>query len=173
MARTYKLRQFRNGQNKDGTAFVNYSITLPTPVAEKLIEEFPDGFEFEIELTAKGILYKPVEPRSETPESLPFTRGKRSDNGNKAPAKPGPKAKTTAAKAKPGPKPKAAAPKAAPKPRAAAKPKPAVAKAKPGPKPAAKAAPKATVRKPGAAKPKATTTKPAAPKPRAPRPKAK
>lgn len=166
MARTYKLRQFRNGQNKDGTAFVNYSVTLPTPVAEKLIEEFPDGFEFEIELTAKGILYRPVEPRSETPESLPFTRGKRSDNGNKAPAKPGPKPKATTAKAKPGPKPKAAAPKAAPKPRPAAK-------AKPGPKPAAKATPKATVRKPGAAKPKATTTKPAAPKPRAPRPKAK
>lgn len=157
MSRTYKLRKFRNGQTKDGTDFINYSVTLPTPIAEALIEQFPDGFEFEIESTADGIVYRPVEPRtSET--VVPTKLGKRSTNGD-APAKP-------AARAKPGPKPKA---KPGPKPAAKAAPKPKAApKAKAAPRAAAKAAPKATVRKPAAAK-----AKPAAPKPRAPRPKAK
>ncbi len=154
MARTYKLRKFRNGQTKDGTDFINYSVTLPTPIAEALIEQFPDGFEFEIESTADGIVYRPVEPRDPADTVIPTKLGKRSTNGD-APAKP-------AARAKPGPKPKA---KPGPKPAAKAAPKP---KAKAAPRGAAKAAPKATVRKPAAAK-----AKPAAPKPRAPRPKAK
>jgi len=178
MSRTYKIRSFQNGRNKAGDPFVNYSVTIPTPLAEKILEDFLDGVEFECELTDEGILYRPVEPREDVPAKLPFKVGKRTaDNGASAPEpaakrKPGrPKGSTKTAavapKAKAAPKPAARA-KPGPKPKAAV-----AAKAKPGPKPKAKATasvkPSPAVRKPtGKAAPKV-----GAPKPRAPRPAAK
>lgn len=150
MARTYKIRKFENGRNKSGAAFINYSLTLPTPLAEKLIEQFSD-VAFEIELTEAGILYKPVEAAETVPEKLPFKPGKRTAE---APA--------TA---------KAAAAKPAAKRSSPAKPKASPAKPAAKAKPAPKAAPKA---KPaGRAKPSRGGAKPAAPRAPKARPRAK
>lgn len=55
-SRTYKIRKFTNGKSKGGAAFTNYSLTIPTPIAEKL----PNDMRFECELTDEGILFRPV-----------------------------------------------------------------------------------------------------------------
>src|SRR6185295_430364 len=89
--RTYKVRQFRNGRAKDSEqAFINYSLTLPTPLADKMIEQFGFVPEFQIQYVEPGklgkghpggVMYVPVEPDQPIPDQLPFTPGKRSGNG--------------------------------------------------------------------------------------------
>lgn len=160
MPRTYKIRKFENGKNKSGDAFINYSLTLPTPTAEKVISQFGDGLEFEIELTEDGILYKPVVVEK-APDEIPFkpqTRTKAAAPAKTKPERAAAKPKAAAARAKP-----AAAPKTAPaRQKPAAKPKAAAPKAK-------ATAPKA---RPSAAK-KGTGAKPAAPRAPRARPRAK
>lgn len=59
--RTYKIRSFSNGKNRQGEAFVNYSLTIPSHIAEKL----PKGMQFYCELTDAGLLFRPVPPDQE------------------------------------------------------------------------------------------------------------
>jgi hypothetical protein len=160
MARTYKIRKFNNGKNKKGEFFVNYSLTLPTPLAEKLEADFGEDLAFEIKHTKDGILYIPTQVEESVPDDLPFKAQKSKPTPKKAAAKPatnGKKApaKKPAAKAKDKP---AVAKKAAPK-KAPAKKAPA--------KPAAKAAPKrpAAAKRPTAAKPAGKARPTAAKKP--------
>lgn len=54
---TYKVRKFQNGKRKDGTPFMNYSLTIPSHIAEAL----PSDKQFECVLTDDGILFRPVE----------------------------------------------------------------------------------------------------------------
>lgn len=68
MARTYKIRTFQNGRNARGEPFINYSLTIPTHIAEKL----PGSLRYECKLTSEGILFAPVEGEEETtPKDLP------------------------------------------------------------------------------------------------------
>ena len=57
MLKTYRVRKFQNGKNKDGEPFINYSLTIPSPIAEKL----PANMQYACELTDEGILFKPAE----------------------------------------------------------------------------------------------------------------
>lgn len=59
--RTYKIRSFSNGKNRQGEPFVNYSLTIPSQIAEKL----PREMQFYCELTPDGLLFKPVPPDQE------------------------------------------------------------------------------------------------------------
>jgi len=141
MARVYKIRSFQNGKNSKGKPFINFSLTLPTPLAEKLIKDLgghikvsrngkvdvTTDFGFEIELTKDGILYKPVAAEDSVPDSLPFKTQKASGNGRQAPAKPKP-----AAKAKPAAKKTATKPAAK---KTSTPRKPATGKARPAAKP--------------------------------------
>lgn len=160
MNRTYKLRTFTNGRTSEGKPFTNYSITLPTQLAEALVEQMGREIAFEVELTDEGILYRPVVHRSNVPDELPAWA---TGNGP-APAEPEAPAAPKRRGRPPGSKNK---PKADGNGKAAEPAKPAPAKPKAsGPKaPKAPAAPKA---------PKAPTAPkaaaPKAPKPQAPKP---
>lgn len=59
--RTYKIRSFSNGKNRKGDPFVNYSLTIPSHIAEKL----PREMQFYCELTPDGLLFRPVPPDQE------------------------------------------------------------------------------------------------------------
>lgn len=59
--RTYKIRSFSNGKNRKGEPFVNYSLTIPSNIAEKL----PREMQFYCELTPDGLLFRPVPPDQE------------------------------------------------------------------------------------------------------------
>jgi len=65
--REYKVRQFVNGKRSDGSPFRNYSLTIPTQIAEKL----PEDIRFTCELNDDGILFKPVNGNLEKSISLP------------------------------------------------------------------------------------------------------
>ena len=56
MAKTYKIRKFKSGERKDGSAFWNFALTVPTDIAEKL----SDNMKFTCELTDDGLLFKPA-----------------------------------------------------------------------------------------------------------------
>jgi hypothetical protein len=123
MLKTYKIRSFKNGQNKDGKPFMNYSITVPAKIAEVL----PDDVQFSVELTEDGLLFRRAEVSSDDVTVPSWANG----NGSsaKAPAKAKAKAKPaakTAAKSKPAAKPKA---KAKPAAKAGARKRPGAAKA--------------------------------------------
>jgi hypothetical protein len=62
---TYKIRRFHNGKNKAGDPFINYSLTIPTKIAEQL----PTDMKFTCEVTNEGLLFRPVE--NEAPTELP------------------------------------------------------------------------------------------------------
>lgn len=55
MGRLYKVRRFQNGRNAKGEPFMNYSLTIPTAIAEAL----PDEMRFSCELTEDGLLFRP------------------------------------------------------------------------------------------------------------------
>lgn len=86
MTKTYKIRKFQNGKNRQGEPFMNYSLTIPSVIAEKL----PQDMKFECHLTEEGLLFKPstddessielpswaeVQEKSEKPRK-PVPRGK-------------------------------------------------------------------------------------------------
>ena len=150
MARVYKIRKFNNGKNKAGEFFVNYSLTLPTPLAEKLEADFGADLAFEIKLTKEGILYIPTQVEETVPEKLPFKAQKQKAESKKAASTNGKKAAPAAKKAAAKPAQKKAAPKPAAK-------KPAAKKAAPKRPTAAKPAAKTGRARPTAAKKPATT----------------
>jgi len=63
MAKIYKVRSFKNGQNKNGDAFMNHSITVPGHIAEIL----PVGMLFKCNVTEDGILYSPALDQEQAP----------------------------------------------------------------------------------------------------------
>lgn len=65
--KTYKIRKFVNGRRKTGEPFLNYSLTIPVQIAEKL----PESIRFTCELTDDGILFKPVTKVEEDTIPLP------------------------------------------------------------------------------------------------------
>lgn len=79
--KTYKIRRFQNGKSKAGNAFFNYSLTIPTEIAEKL----PKDMRFSCELTDVGILFRPA---TEVEEPVQLPTWAKDDNGNgESPAK--------------------------------------------------------------------------------------
>lgn len=56
MSRTYKIRRFQNGKNSRGEAFINYSLTIPTHIAEKL----PKDMQYTCEVDEDGIHFRPA-----------------------------------------------------------------------------------------------------------------
>jgi hypothetical protein len=89
--KSYKIRKFQNGRNRQGDPFINFSLTIPSEIAESL----PAGMKFSCELVDEGILFRPVESQVDSVE-LPDWATK---NGNGAPAQTAPRpARKTAAK---------------------------------------------------------------------------
>ena len=91
MARTYKVRKFQNGRSKDGTAYMNYSLTIPTEIAERL----PPDIQYACTLDEDGIHFTPVESTTrpvETPSwALPQNgkpKPKRQAGTRKKPGEP-------------------------------------------------------------------------------------
>jgi outer membrane biosynthesis protein TonB len=83
--RAYKIRSFSNGKNRKGDPFVNYSLTIPSTIAEKL----PKDMQFYCELTEDGLLFRPVPPDQEQVVLPPWAQ---SENGSEAKeAKPKPR----------------------------------------------------------------------------------
>src|SRR5690349_24950543 len=81
--KTYKIRKFQNGKNKQGVPFINYSLTIPSAVAEAL----PEDMQFACELTEDGILFKPTASESEAVSLPTWAKGRSNGNGTSAPAK--------------------------------------------------------------------------------------
>ena len=74
--RTYKVRKYANGKNKQDEPFLNYSITIPGHVAEKL----PGDMHYECVLTENGILFRPASVEVDEVELPEWA--KPSKNGN-------------------------------------------------------------------------------------------
>lgn len=74
--KAYKIRKFQNGRNREGQPFINYSLTIPSQIAEQL----PESMQFECELTDEGILFRPSEP---TEESVKLPEWAKAQNGAK------------------------------------------------------------------------------------------
>jgi len=127
MLKTYKIRSFKNGENKEGKPFMNYSITVPAKIAEVL----PDDVQFTIELTDEGLLFKRAEVQDDSVTVPNWAKSGGNGNGAKKPAA---KAKPAAKKAAAKPAAKATKAAGARKRPAAAKPaaKTTAAKPKPG-----------------------------------------
>jgi hypothetical protein len=99
MARTYKIRRFQNGKNSRDEPFFNYSLTIPTTIAEKL----PEDVQYECVLDDKGIHFLPVDAQREI-ELPSWARAKQNGKG-----KPDEKPKPKRSRPRPGAK-KAAEP---------------------------------------------------------------
>lgn len=92
--KTYKIRQFANGKNKAGQPFINYSLTIPSHVAEAL----PDDMTYACELTDEGILFKPAQSEAEQVVLPDWAKRQKAGNGNgSGAAKPRPRRKPAAA----------------------------------------------------------------------------
>jgi hypothetical protein len=93
--KTYKIRKFQNGKNKKGDPFINYSLTIPSNVAESL----PEDITFSCELTEDGILFRPASPESESVNLPSWAEKNGNGNGASVAASSGkPKAKATRAR---------------------------------------------------------------------------
>lgn len=84
-ARSYKIRRFQNGKNSRGESFWNYSITIPTDMAVKL----PKDVQYVCELTAEGILFKPMEGGTAPTELPAWAQKKPAQNGTQKPKRSG------------------------------------------------------------------------------------
>ena len=73
--KTYRIRKFQNGKSRDGKPYINYSLTIPSPIAERL----PADMDFACELTKDGILFKPA---AEVEEVVELPAWAKSGNGN-------------------------------------------------------------------------------------------
>jgi hypothetical protein len=90
--KTYKIRKFQNGRNSAGEPFINFSLTIPTPIAEKL----PKDMQFSCELTADGILFRPVEGSAEVVELPDWAKSEANGStAKKSRSRPRPGAKAT------------------------------------------------------------------------------
>lgn len=65
MARTYKIRKFQNGKSVKGDPYMNYSLTIPTEIAEKL----PPDMQYACTLDEDGIHFLPVANTGATVET--------------------------------------------------------------------------------------------------------
>lgn len=77
-AKTYKIRRFINGKNSKGEPFVNYSLTIPSPIALRL----PRSMQFACELTDEGILFRPMSPEEEALALPEWATGEADPDGN-------------------------------------------------------------------------------------------
>lgn len=57
--RGYKIRFYVSGKGKDGIEYRNYSITVPSDIAEAL----PKEIQFLPKMTEEGLLFEPVDHR--------------------------------------------------------------------------------------------------------------
>lgn len=64
--KTYKIRKFQNGKDKNNKPFINYSLTIPSHIAEKL----PESATYACEVTNEGILFRPA-TQSEEQVTIP------------------------------------------------------------------------------------------------------
>lgn len=92
MARTYKIRKFVNGRGAKGQSYTNYSLTVPTEIAERL----PEDIQYACTLDETGIHFAPVTSGSAAIETPSWAKPQ---NGGGKPqrtgrARPGEKAKT-------------------------------------------------------------------------------
>lgn len=63
--RGYKIRFYVSGKGKDDIEYRNYSITVPSEIAEAL----PKDIQFLPKMTGEGLLFEPVDHRQiELPE---------------------------------------------------------------------------------------------------------
>ena len=99
--RTYKIRSFSNGKNRRGQPFVNYSLTIPSHIAEKL----PRDIQFYCELTGDGLLFRPVPPGEEQIELPPWAANGEAEKPKRA-ARKRPTSKAATSKSKPRSKPR-------------------------------------------------------------------
>jgi hypothetical protein len=98
MPRTYKIRRFQNGRSAKGDPFYNYSLTVPSPLAEQLPNDIHYGCELLPEVTLpddesipadlrgrtiKGILFEPEDFRPNAVELPEWAR--KSENGETPP----------------------------------------------------------------------------------------
>lgn len=100
----YKIRRFTNGRNKEGEPFINYSLTVPSKIAESLADDM--RFECVVLDTENGdpfdgILFKPSAGTTQETALPKWAKG----NGTPAPAatKP-PVEKKRSARKRPAPK---------------------------------------------------------------------
>lgn len=63
--RGYKIRSYVSGRAKDGSEYKNYSLTVPTNIAESL----PKGITFIPKMTDDGLLFEPSSQMA--PQKLP------------------------------------------------------------------------------------------------------
>lgn len=54
--KSYKIRKFQNGRNRSGEPFINYSLTIPTEIAQQL----PPDMTYTCTLDEDGIHFQPV-----------------------------------------------------------------------------------------------------------------
>ena len=82
----FKVRKFRNGMSKTGEPFINYSLTLPSHIAEEL----PADQHYACELTKEGILFRPTLDTNEKialPQWAKTSGTKMSDEATKSEAR--------------------------------------------------------------------------------------
>ncbi len=86
--KTYKIRKFQNGKNKNGEPFLNFSLTIPSAIAEAL----PSDMQFSCELNDDGILFRPAKPDADAvslPDWAQRSNGSAASEAEvEAPAKP-------------------------------------------------------------------------------------
>lgn len=90
--RTYKIRKFQNGRSIKGEPYMNYSLTIPTEIAEKL----PPDLQYACTLDEQGIHFTPVESTMTPVETPSWAQPKngsgkpKRQGGRKKPGKPEP-----------------------------------------------------------------------------------
>lgn len=84
MSKTYKIRRFQNGKNKAGKPFVNYSLTIPSHIADAL----PEDVQFTCELTEDGIVFRPATAERETVALPSWAKGATQESNGSSEAKP-------------------------------------------------------------------------------------
>lgn len=82
--RGYKIRSYVNGKAKSGNEFVNYSITVPSEIAQQI----PDVLKFVPRMCSKeedgvdGLLYEPIEEIKERTNPPAWAKNGNSKNDN-------------------------------------------------------------------------------------------
>lgn len=74
--RSYKIREFQNGKNSKGDAFINYAITVPTDIAQEL----PRDIKYVCEVDEEGLHFRPTTLVNQ-PKEMPSWAQKAAQNG--------------------------------------------------------------------------------------------
>lgn len=75
--RGYKIRYYVSGKGKGGVEYKNYSLTVPSEIAENI----PKDKQFIPRMTKEGLLFEPVDER--TVELPDWATGEQNSNGSK------------------------------------------------------------------------------------------